>query len=101
MAGKANLSVVKGDTFIRNCTFRNKATQVPVDLTGCTISGIAASLPMTCAIVDAVNGKLSFRLSSSQTNAIGKGINKIEVQVTYPDSTVQTIIQGNLVVEIA
>ena len=98
MAGKANFGIVKGDTFVRNCGFNNKTTGLPVDLTGCTIAGKVNALDLACSITDAVNGKFRFGLSAAQTTGLAK-INTIEVQVTYPDSTVTTLLMGNLVTQ--
>jgi hypothetical protein len=94
----ANFSVVKGDTFTRNCTFRNKSTLVPVNLTGATITGKVGTTSLTCALTVAASGTFSFGLSSAQTAALTKGINPIEVQVQYSDLTIQTLFSGNLVV---
>ena len=99
MAGQANFSVIKGDTFTRTCTFRNKTSGTPVNLTGATISGKAGDLNLTCALVNAAQGQFSFGLSAGVTPNLATGINKIEVQVTYADSTVQTLFNGNLVAE--
>lgn len=96
MAGKANFSVIKGDTFLRNCTFRNKTTSVPVNLTGATISGKIGTTSLTCTITNAASGTFSFGLSPAQTPALTTGINPIEVQVTYADTTVQTLFTGNV-----
>ena len=95
----ANFSLIKGDTFLRNCTFRNKTSQVPVDLTGSTISGKVGGQNLTCVITSATQGQFSFGLSSSVTAILATGINKIEVQVTYADSTVQTLFTGNLIAQ--
>ena len=98
MAGKANFSVVKGDTFIRNCTFRNKGSQTPVNLSGSEITGKVGDMALTCSVTNAVQGKFSFSLTPTQTEKLSK-INKIEIQVVYPDSTIQTLFSGNLVTE--
>lgn len=99
MAGKANFSVIKGDTFSRSCTFRNKTSLSPVNLTGATVSGKAGALALTCTVTNAVGGVFSFGLSAVQTATLTTGINLIEIQVTYSDLTVQTLFNGNLVAE--
>lgn len=96
MAGKANFSVVKGDTFSRNCTFRNKNTLTPVNLTGSIISGFVNEVPLNCAITNAALGHFIFGLTTIQTSALKSGINKIEIKITYADLTVQTLFSGNL-----
>ena len=98
-----NFEVTKGDTFFKSCTFRNKGTNVPVNLTGAVFSGIVvkgvSSVPLTCAVVSASLGQFSFGLSPAQTALLVAGIYQIQVQVMYADTTVKTLITGNLVVQ--
>lgn len=96
MAGKANFSIIRGDTFLRNCTFRNKTSNTPINLTGATITGKIGSASLTCNITSAVNGQFSFGLTALQTAALPVGVTVIEVQVTYADLTVQTLFTGNV-----
>jgi len=102
MAAKANFSVVKGDTFRKTPTFRRKTTKAPIDLTGATIVGHVTStlgdVALTCTITNAAAGQFKFELSPAQTTALPVEICYIEVVCTYADTTVQTLIQGNLVV---
>jgi hypothetical protein len=93
----ANFSIIKGDTFRRTCTFRNKTSGTPVNLAGATIVGKAGGQYLTCTIVNASQGQFKFELSAAQTVNLAVGINTIEVQVTYADGTVQTLFTGNLV----
>lgn len=99
MAGKANFSVIKGDTFRRTCTFKNKTSGTPVNLTGATISGKAGGLDLTCVITNASQGQFKFELSSAQTLTLSAGTNQIEVQVSYADGTVTTLFNGQFVVQ--
>jgi hypothetical protein len=98
MSAKANFSVVKGDTFRKTPTFRRKTTKAPVDLTGATITGVAAGLTLACVLTNATAGQFSFELTHTQTLTLEVGVHSIEVVCTYADTTVQTLIQGNLVV---
>jgi len=116
MAGTANFSVEKGDTFIRNITFRNKATQVPVNLTGATITGFIEKngvkvTDLRCGLNDAAIGYFYIMLfhyvynqifpefpATLDSNDLAEGIYQIEVKVEYSDHTIQTLIKGNLVV---
>lgn len=99
---KANFSVRRGDTFRKTPTFRRKTTKAPVNLTGATIVGHVTSsigdMALTCAITNATAGQFSFELSPAQTALLPVEVATIEVVCTYADSTVQTLIQGNLVV---
>jgi hypothetical protein len=98
MAAKANFSVVKGDTFLKTPTFRRKVSKAPIDLTGALIVGTAAGLSLNCVITNATAGQFSFVLTPTQTLSLTPGVHAIEVVCTYVDTTVQTLIQGNLVV---
>lgn len=102
MAAKANFSVIKGDTFRKTPTFRRKSTKEPIDLTGATIVGHVTSkdgdMALTCSITNPTAGQFKFELDSTQTALLPAEVCYIEVVCTYPDSTVQTLIQGNLVV---
>lgn len=103
MAGAINFNVIQGDTFLKNVTFRNKATKVPVDLTDSTVSGIVSlksgsTVDLTATITNASAGQFSFGLSAAETEELPTGVHKIEVQIVYSDSTVKTLLSGNLVV---
>lgn len=93
----ANFSIIKGDTFRRTCTFRNKTSGTQVNLTGATIVGKAGGQDLNCSLINAAQGQFKFELTSAQTVNLAVGINTIEVQVTYADGTVQTLFTGNLV----
>lgn len=100
MAGKANFSFIKGDTFTRNCTFKNKTSNTAVNLTGSVISGKIVTSEQTvdlvCSIVNAAAGQFRFSLSASTTASLKSGIAQIEVQITYADNSVQTLFNGNV-----
>ena len=98
----ANFEVIKGDTFLKSVTFRVKGTNVPVNITGATVSGKVkktALTNLTCAVTNGALGTFTFGLSSVQTALLEVGIHLIEVQITYADLTVKTLIVGNLVVK--
>jgi len=103
MAAPINFSVIQGDTFRRNATFRQKVSQAPVDLTGSVVSGKVrfrngTEIELDCSVDDAEEGKFSFGLSALETADLPEGVHRIEVQVIYVDDTVQTLLTGNLVV---
>lgn len=99
---QANFEIIKGDTFLKSVTFRVKGTNSPVVITGATVAGVVkktSTTSLTCVIVNGALGQFTFGLSSVQTAALETGINQIEVQITFADSTVKTLITGNLVVK--
>ena len=69
---------------------------VPVDLTGCTVkfymkdadTGSTKINGSACSITDAENGKCRYVWSGSDTNTAGTYLG--EVEVTFPDSKIQT-----------
>jgi hypothetical protein len=100
MAGKANFSVVRGDTFNRSCTFRNKTSGVPVNITGSIISGkVNGTIDLDVVIISGVNGQFTFGLHADVTALLPVGVNSIEVQIQFPSLEVKTLFYGNLVVK--
>lgn len=97
-AGKANFNVYKGDTFRSKLTLKSP-TNTPINLTGCTITGKAGTQDITCTITDAVNGKFTIELSPTLTRLLNVGTNAYAIQITYADTSVQTILVGNIVAE--
>ena len=123
MAGSANFSVEKGDTFLRTMTYRNKSTQVPVNLSNMTFSAFIEKsgtkvTDIEAWVDDASLGKFSIRLPVASraynpgvpgitppvsaltgTQDLATGIYQIEVK--YVDSSnniTKTLIKGNFVV---
>ena len=103
MAGKKNFDAKQGDTFRKICTYSD-GSGTPVDLTGATISGKVkktladTGVNLTCALVDAVAGKFKFELSAVQTAALDAAVHMYEVQITFANGDVKTLLAGNLVV---
>ena len=68
----------------------------PVDLTGCTVkfymkdatSGSVKINGVNCTIMDAKKGKCRYSWTSSDTNTVGTYLG--EVEVTFPDTRIQT-----------
>lgn len=97
---------MQGDTFLRNLTYREKNTATPINLTGAVVRGsikkkVTDVTPVdsfTCALIDAINGKFAIWLAPSQTGAMDVGIYLYDVDITFPDTTVQTVVGGNFVV---
>ena len=68
----------------------------PVDLTGATVKfymkdSVTGSVKIngsTCVITDATKGKCRYNLTGSDTDTVGTYLG--EVEVTFPDSKIQT-----------
>jgi len=68
----------------------------PVDLTGCAVkfymknadTGAVKINGVACSITDAANGKCRYVWNAGDTNTIGTYLG--EVEVTFPDSKIQT-----------
>lgn len=74
-----NLEINQGADYLRTGTVLN-AANVPIDLTGYSVSAqirknstSATYVSFTCAVTDAVNGKISISLTHTQTALIVPG----------------------------
>ena len=102
MAGKANTTVRRGDTFRHFTTIRRKNTGAPLDITGAAIVGHITSsegnTALTCTITNATAGQFKFELDATHTALLPVEVATYEVRCTFADGTVTTFYQGNLVV---
>lgn len=97
-----------GDTFTYDIQYLD-AENTPIDLTGCSVlmqvRTLATSTTIeetaTGGIVDAVNGSMTFTLSKTQTQnllpvAEASKQYVYDVEVTFADTTVFTIVEGKV-----
>lgn len=98
MAATKNWDTIRGDTWNKVPTYRVKSTGVPIDLTGATVSGqVDGTVDMVCG-TSVTPGQFHFGLTGTQTAALSAGIHKYSVKITFADTTVKTLLTGNLVV---
>ena len=104
-----NIDITAGDTFILDLTYTESDSVTARDLTGATarcqfrttaISGtIEATL--TGGITDAPNGIMQFSLTGAETQALlvsteASAVLVYDVDVTFSDTTVATLVKGNV-----
>jgi len=74
------------------------ADGTPINLTNCTVkffmvsisaSGGQPKVNASCAIIDAVNGKVRYSWQAADTSDYGDY--KAEFQITFPDGSIQTV----------
>lgn len=96
-----NAKVIQGDTWVESPVLTTGA-DVPVDLTGVTVEGNAKKdstvIPLVCSVVSASNGAFRFGLPAGTTATMALGQWKYQVKFVHADSTVETIVMGQLVV---
>jgi hypothetical protein len=126
IGAKLNLLVRQAMTFGPYLVTVNKLDvlpKTPIDLTGCIVSGqLRKVLPVTVPplplpdpndvyaiafdiiVVDALNGKFSFGLSSAKTDQLypglstkdAKGKYEYDIQIKYLDGTIRPLLYGTL-----
>lgn len=101
-----NLQLYRGDTFSMLIRFLDRTVDGqpgnPVALTGVTaeaqiraaITSPTVITSFTCTL-DAPNGTVTMKLSSSQTTTLAAST-VYDLQLTFPDGTIQTFIQGTI-----
>lgn len=103
-AGKYNIIIEQGSTFEKIITLKDSAG-VAINLTGCSvaaqvrekISSSTALFSFTCAITDAVNGKIKISLTKSQTTELTFKTAIYDLELTYPSTITKRILEGSVV----
>ena len=112
-AGKYNIIIQKKATFARKFKIyttyvaEGSADNVPVDLTGCTVSSkikrkvddTSAIITFDTAVTDAENGEFELRLTAAQTASLSFDRGVYDVLVTYADTTVDKVLEGTVVLD--
>lgn len=104
-AGKYNILIQQGADYIQRVTVKESVSQVPVNITGCTVRGmvrvnyedVAPVATFTCTIIDAVGGVFEFKLSSAQTTILDFETGYYDVEIVYPSTVVDRLLQGKAV----
>lgn len=104
-AGKYNILLQQGADYIQKVTLKDSATQAVVDLTGCTIRGqiritysdASPVASFTTSDEDLPNGTFTLRLSSAVTTALDFETGVYDIEVVYPNTIVDRVLQGKVV----
>ena len=102
-----NMTIIKGDTLnIPVQLFQPNGT-TPVNLTGCTIAAAAkldlcdaaAYITFTIQNTNLTLGQFNIKLTAGQTAALDFDVAYYNVQITYADTTVETVLSGRVVLQ--
>lgn len=104
-AGKHNILIERGATFSRRCVLRDD-NSIPTDLTGSTIMGqiretvdAATAISFVVDITTPTNGTFTITIPDETTAGITYSKGVYDLEIHYPDSTVERLLQGNVVVD--
>lgn len=103
-AGKYNILIQQGSTFYKQIVLRDSAS-VPVDLTGSTIVGqvretvdSATAINFNVSIPTPTNGTFILTIADTITAGITYSRGVYDIEIHYPDTTVERILEGSVVV---
>lgn len=102
MAATLNQDVKKGYTYKRDVTFKNKASGLPKDLTGHTITGElkkgTTTIPLVITMLDADAGRFRVGLTAETTGGMQLTKYDMVVRILYPDGALEPLYEGQFVV---
>jgi hypothetical protein len=106
-ADKYTIKITQGNDWNYPLTFSTSllGVKTPIDLSGATIIGVVrptytsgVPVSMTTTITDAVNGKVTFSLTDTQTNSLPPGALVYDMSITIAGNT-KTYLSGNFQVK--
>lgn len=103
-AGKYNIIIEQGSTFNNIITLTDR-NGVAINLTGSSVvaqvrekkTSIDVLFSFTCAIIDAINGKIKISLTKDQTAALSFKTAVYDLEITYSDNSTKRILEGSVV----
>ena len=104
-AGKYNILIQQGSDYIQKITVKETVSQLPVDITGCTVRGqvratIEDASPVAsfvATVTDAAGGEFQITLSNTVTAALDFDTGVYDVELVYPSGVVDRLLQGKAV----
>lgn len=109
-ATKLKLQIEQGATFAKLLTWKNKATGVPVDLTGATArmhirSTLKAATPLLVLttennriLLGGNTGTITLELSAEITAGISWLNGVYDLEIVFPSGVVRRLVQGGITV---
>lgn len=104
---KLDLNIYKGSTYRKGFQWKVKSTNLPMDLTGCSIKMQVRSCKTDTTVLleasttngkivltDAANGKWQINLSPADTAALAFSKAVYDLDITFPSGDVFTPIEG-------
>jgi len=107
ITGNTDLAFVKGDTWEVQWSLLDAARQ-PLDLTGVTARLHLRTAPGAALTIEAssTNGRMTvgagtvrMRIEAVDTALVTAGTYLYSLELTWPDGTVKTVVQGRVVVD--
>lgn len=104
-AGKYNILIQQGSDYIQKITVKESVSQLPVDITGCTIRGqvrvnvedTTPAASFVTALTDPANGEFQISLTNAVTTALDFETGYYDVEIVYPSGVVDRLLQGKAV----
>lgn len=104
-AGKYNILVQQGSDYIQKITVKESVSQLPVNITGCTVRGqirvsvedATPAATFVTSIVDAINGVFQISLSNASTAELDFDTAVYDVEIEYPSGVIDRLLQGKVV----
>ena len=104
-AGKYNIEIHQGVDYTQVVTIKTKADGTPIDFTGATIRGqireTAASTVVIASFTvvneDLANGTFVLNIPSATTTTLSFTTAVYDVEVQYPNGSVDRLLQGRAV----
>lgn len=104
-AGKYNILIQQGSDYIQKIIVKESVSQLPVDITGCTIRGqvrvnIEDASPVATFVTAVTNGpagEFQISLSNAVTAALDFDTGFYDVELVYPSGVVDRLLQGKAV----
>ena len=111
-AVKADLPIEQGATYAFEIQWRNKATLVPYDITGCTVNMQIRKSQQSDVIIDAsttngkitivngVEGRIGVKLKAADTSLLAVKEALYDMEVVFPNADTDTyrILEGKVTV---
>jgi len=106
-AGKYNFEIEAGATFTRTITYKD-STDTAIDLTGATVrmqirdnysaqnAAISLTTPNTGIAFTANTGEFIITITATQTESIPFRQGVYDIEVEYPNGTVERILEGRV-----
>lgn len=104
-AGKYNILIQQGSDYIQKITVKESVSQLPVNITGCTVRGqirvsvedAAPAATFITSIVDGINGVFQISLTHTTTAELDFDTGFYDVEIEYPSGVIDRLLQGKVV----
>jgi hypothetical protein len=104
-AGKHNLIIQQGSTFSKTLTLKDPTTNLPLNLTGATVRGMAREnyddtspvITFSMTVPAPATGVINMTLTAAQTALYNIAKAYYDVEIQWVSGVVDRILQGNII----